>query len=229
MLRFIKQQIPNIFTLCNLLSGCIGIIHIFHNQLEITFWCVVLSLVFDFLDGFLARVFGVSGAFGKELDSFSDMVSFGVLPSLFVYHRLDSFFSGSFIPYIGLLIAVFSAVRLAKFNIDTKQQYVFIGLPTPINALFFVSFFYADAWFFQAIPLISFTILFSWMLIAKMSLLAIKFQSFHWKNNEFRFIFLFLSGILLLLLGLKSIPFIVFNYIILSFFYYVILNKKENL
>lgn len=164
----IRNLIPNLLTLGNLACGLVGIVWLLQvgDDLPPSFapvgWLMLAAMAFDFLDGFVARALKATSPIGKELDSLSDLVSFGVLPGLMVYsmlrwqlyppgilreaHAAPWFMTlGGFwvewLPYLGLVIPLFSAYRLAKFNVDTRQSYGFLGLATPANALFFLSIF----------------------------------------------------------------------------------------
>jgi len=148
-LNTIVKQIPNLLTLSNLLCGCLAIKYAFEWDLVMAAYLVGLAAVFDFLDGFAARLLKVSGEMGKQLDSLADMVSFGVVPGVVMFQmmRTSVYLNNDFVgydlqwlSYLAFLIPLFSAYRLAKFNIDTRQTDKFIGLPTPANALFFCSF-----------------------------------------------------------------------------------------
>lgn len=152
LVKAIVRQIPNLLTLSNLLCGCLAIKFAFEWNLVMSAYLVGLAAVFDFLDGFAARLLKVTGEMGKQLDSLADMVSFGVVPgvmafqlikiSLFtnvVYHEGDVYHVMDSMAYLAFIIPVLSAYRLAKFNIDTRQTDKFIGLPTPANAIFFSS------------------------------------------------------------------------------------------
>ena len=134
----IKKHIPNILTLANLFCGISAIKVGFSEYYYLAGFFVVLGAVFDFFDGFVARLLKVQGELGKQLDSLADMVTFGVAPGVIMYSFLSSFIEDSYIPYISFIIPLLSAVRLAKFNVDSNQTDKFIGLPTPANALFFV-------------------------------------------------------------------------------------------
>ncbi|RZM21023.1 MAG: CDP-diacylglycerol--serine O-phosphatidyltransferase, partial [Pedobacter sp.] len=126
-----KKQIPNALTCANLLSGCIGIVFAFQGQLDLAAYAVLISGIFDFFDGFSARLLNVKSLIGKELDSLADMVSFGFLPGVVMFKLLDqSDYTSPYLPFIGFLITIFSALRLAKFNIDERQTEDFIGLNT---------------------------------------------------------------------------------------------------
>jgi len=139
----IKEQIPNAITLLNLLTGCIAIVFGFEDQLVIASCLIGLAAVFDFFDGFAARLLKVSSPIGKELDSLADVVSFGIVPGVILYRLLSgnidcpviNIAGKNIVPFIAFLIPLFSAIRLAKFNTDERQTDSFIGLPTPANAI----------------------------------------------------------------------------------------------
>lgn len=217
-MRIIKH-VPNLITSAGLLSGCAGIVEIAYGQLSwVPFW-VLLAGFFDFIDGFAARALKVSSPMGKELDSLSDMVSFGFLPSFFMYKLLQEDYGNGFIPYLAFLIAVASAWRLAYFNIDERQSDRFIGLPTPANAIFITGLiFLPEAWFgnYQSQVWILITLLFSWLLSANVELVALKFKGFGWRGNEPKFILLLFSMGLFIFMGLKSMSIIIVAYILIS-------------
>lgn len=183
-------------------------------------------MVFDFLDGFVARLLKVHSAIGKELDSLADMVTFGFLPSVMVFQILLPLTDNQWLPYISFLIAIFSALRLAKFNIDDRQQSTFIGLPTPANAMFISSLYFV----FKAFPslqtlalVIAITILFSFLLVSPLELFALKFKSYGIKGNEIRYIFIIVSILMIVFLQLLALPTIIIFYLILS-----LLNRAFN-
>lgn len=216
---------PNWITLANLISGCLGLIYVLQFQdLKTGGLLIVLSLIFDFFDGFSARLLKVSSEIGKQLDSLADVVSFGVLPGMILYMLIEnSAFFPAYFSYAALAIPAFSALRLAKFNIDTRQAYGFIGLPTPANAVVIAVFpFLTDQypaiadWINNSWFLIGYIIVFSYLLISELPLPALKFKTFQWKGNEFIFISMGLSVLILLLFKLLAIPLIVFIYIIYS-------------
>ncbi|MFN8354835.1 MAG: CDP-diacylglycerol--serine O-phosphatidyltransferase [Spirosomataceae bacterium] len=218
--------IPNLFTCGNLLCGCVGIVAVFHSDLLLASIMIGLAGVFDFLDGFLARFLKSSSAIGKELDSLADVVTFGVLPSCIVYSLIQEAVPDIYSlwkAYLAFIIAVFSALRLAKFNIDTRQAESFIGVPTPANAfligsipLILYQYPETKTWIVDANYLIIFSLVCSFLLVAEIPLFALKFKSFGWKGNEIKFIFLILSAILLVLLKFAAVPIIIFLYIGLS-------------
>jgi len=236
-----KKHIPNFLTCCNLFFGCIGIIFSFKNSLDIAAYCIGIAAIFDFLDGFVARMLKVSSPIGKELDSLADCVTFGVLPAFILYQLLISaslekvsqdLVNGqiptamdSYLPYIALLIAIFSALRLAKFNVDTRQSESFIGVPTPANAILIGSIplillqnpTYSSI-ILNPVLLSVLAIVMSLLLVSELPLFALKFKSFAFKRNEIRYIFIFSSLLLLVFLQFLGIPLIILLYVLLSLF-----------
>lgn len=213
-----KKHLPNFITCLNLLSGCIGISLAFNGNLEWAVYLIWLAMIFDFGDGLVARLLNVKSEIGKELDSLADMVTFGVLPSILMFLMLEEKWDHQWLTYIGFLIAVFSGLRLAKFNVDTRQEENFIGLPTPANALFISSL----VFFREMLPLellIVITIVFSLLLVAELPLFSLKLKKMTWKGNEVRFIFLLLSVLLIVFLQLAALPFIIITYILISLGY----------
>lgn len=225
----IKKHIPNAITSCNLICGCLAIVQIFDGNLITASYLVGLAAIFDFFDGFAARMLKVSSAIGKDLDSLADMVTFGVVPGLLLFkliafaatqNNTDNFQSLP-ISYVAFLIPVFSAIRLAKFNNDNRQSDLFIGLPTPANAILICSL----PLILQSNPeinllnvylLVPVSILLSYLLIAELPLFALKFKHFKWKDNEIRFIFLGISLLLLLFLKFLALPLIIIFYVLFS-------------
>jgi CDP-diacylglycerol---serine O-phosphatidyltransferase len=227
-----KKHIPNIITLGNLFCGLMAIQTTFTSNFHLAFYWILLGLFLDFFDGFAARLLKVSGELGKQLDSLADMVTFGVAPSFIIYRFLTEINTlegiGEYLPYSAFLIAILSAVRLAKFNISTNQTDEFIGLPTPANALFFASlpmiFFFSpimSEWVGNIYFIFIVILFFSYLLNAPIRLIALKFKSFGWKGNEYRFILL--GCILLTILAsllinsiFIAIPIIILLYIVIS-------------
>jgi CDP-diacylglycerol--serine O-phosphatidyltransferase len=214
------KHIPNALTLGNLLCGCFGILFALRYQLELAAYCVWLACLFDFLDGFAARILKVSSPIGKELDSLADMVSFGVLPAFVMYSLLTSASTNSMLPYSAFLLTAFSALRLAKFNIDEKQHDSFIGVPTPANALFITALVFLpmpfSAWLSNPFFLVGITVAFSLLLVSPLPLFALKFKNFAWRDNQLRFVFLIIAAIAMVVLKASSIPFIILFYIFAS-------------
>ena len=220
-----KKHIPNAITCANLFSGCIGVVFAFKGQLEIAAYFVLLSGIFDFFDGMVARLLNVKSAIGKELDSLADMVSFGFLPGVVMFQLLKtSDYSSEYLPYLGFIITVFSALRLAKFNIDERQTEEFIGLNTPMNTLFIVSLpFIAKDYpeiIGSSILLIAITAITSFLLVSEIKIFSLKFSNTKWAKNKFKFIFLILSAMLIAFLQFAAVPFILVIYIVLSIFHF---------
>jgi CDP-diacylglycerol--serine O-phosphatidyltransferase len=221
----IKKHIPNAITCANLFSGCIGIVYAFKGNLEIAAYFVLLSGIFDFFDGFAARLLHVKSNIGKELDSLADMVSFGFLPGVVMFQLLSqSDCNSEYLPYLGFIITVFSALRLAKFNIDTRQTEDFIGLNTPMNTLFIVSlpFIQQDypAIIHSSALLIALTIVLSGLLVSEIRIFSLKFSSISWQSNKIKYIFLILSALLLPILKFTAVPIILVLYIGLSLIHF---------
>lgn len=215
------RHLPNLLTSCNLLCGAIGTVYVLEGHgLFPAAYFVWLSLVFDFLDGFAARSLSVASPIGKELDSLADVISFGLLPSVLVYVLIKEQAPGSYLPYLAFIIAVCSALRLAKFNIDETQSDSFKGLPTPANALFLTGLPFLPEQIrevlFQPWPLVGVSILFSLLLVSRIDLFALKFKDFSWGNNKLQFTFLAISVLLVVILKFAAIPLIIIFYILLS-------------
>jgi CDP-diacylglycerol---serine O-phosphatidyltransferase len=214
------RHIPNFLTCCNLFCGCLGIVFAFKDPTILAAYFIWVACVFDFFDGFAARMLKVSSPIGKELDSLADMVSFGLLPSVVLYNMLVAAGAPSYVPYIAFSVAIFSALRLAIFNLDDRQTDSFRGLPTPANALFIsalpllpesFSAVLQEYWVMGLIAVLS-----SYMLVSGIELFALKFKNFSWQDNKIRFTFLGLSVLLLVTLQLAAIPVIILLYIALS-------------
>ncbi len=245
----IKQHIPNAITLLNLSSGLLAIIAIFKGYYDEAFLFVCLGIFFDFWDGFFARKFKVSGALGLQLDSLADVITSGVVPGLMMfkllldiqeddsskYYLTEDFYYMGFVPYLGFIITLASAYRLAKFNIDTRQTDSFIGLPTPANALFIMSipmiqFDGTHEWLVNALfnpfVLLGISIVSAFMLNAEIPLFSLKIKEFSLEKNKLQFFFLALSFVLLLVLGFTALPLIILSYVVLSVFNNTLLAKK---
>jgi len=222
-----KKHIPNSLTCCNLICGCIATGCAFYGQYQYAVLMIVIGAVFDFFDGMVARALGVSSPIGKELDSLADVVTFGVAPSailFYLFHEVQypELLSTlkSFLPYTAFLMAAFSALRLAKFNLDERQHQQFIGLPTPANALFWGSLVLGEHAFlvslkFNAVFLFLFMLLFCMLLVCEVPMLALKFKNLTWADNKQRYIFL-LGCLPLLLLGTSSLAAIIVWYVAVS-------------
>ncbi|MHB8262083.1 MAG: CDP-diacylglycerol--serine O-phosphatidyltransferase [Bacteroidia bacterium] len=235
----IKRNIPNAITCGNLLCGCLAIVKAFEGSLVGTAFWVGIALVFDFLDGFLARMLKVTSPIGKDLDSLADMVTFGVVPGVVMFKLLLSATINEnpwvYTSYIAFIIPMFSAIRLARFNNDKNQKESFIGLPTPANAIFICSLPLVIESYGKENPsillnphiLILISCASSILLIAPLPLFSFKFKSFGWKGNEIRFVFLLLSLVLLITLQFVGIPLIIVLYIVMSVINNLFFKPKE--
>ena len=202
-----KKHIPNTITCLNLISGCIATYWAFMNVTYLALLFIVIGAVFDFFDGMVARLLHVSSPIGKELDSLADDITFGFAPSAIVFSYLCTFHIHlPFIPFLAFIMAAFSALRLAKFNLDERQALGFIGLPTPANALFWGSLI-AGLGDTISIPMF-----------------ALKFKTWGWKGNEIKYIFILSCIPLLLFLGVSGLAAIIAWYVILS-----IITTKKNI
>ena len=213
-----KKHIPNLLTLANLAAGCLGLVSAFSGDLFTASYLIWIAAIFDFLDGFAARLLKVSSPIGKELDSLADMVTFGVLPSVIVFNMLGGAYGG-IINYLAFSIALFSALRLAKFNIDERQTKTFYGIPTPANA-----FLISGLPFWQVIypdlisnPLIlGLSIVMALLLVAPIEMLALKFDNYSIKNNISRYLLILVSVVLIVFIKTLALPVIILFYIFLS-------------
>ena len=221
------KNLPNTITCCNLISGCIATGCAFYGLYQWAVLMIVVGAVFDFFDGMTARALGVSSPIGKELDSLADVVTFGVAPSAIVFYLFHQVHYPAvliplrhIIPYTAFIMAAFSALRLAKFNLDERQSTQFIGLPTPANALFWGSLVLGQHAFlvslkFNAVFLFLFMILFCWLLVCEVPMLALKFKDLSWEKNKVKYIFL-LGCLPCFLLGTTSFAAIIVWYVALS-------------
>lgn len=223
-----KRHIPNIITSCNLISGCIAVLNAFLVCYEAAFFFIVLGAVFDFFDGMSARLLGVSSPIGKELDSLADCITFGLAPSAMIFTFLSSqdypsavAFAAPYIPYAAFIMAAFSALRLAKFNLDERQTTSFIGLPTPANALFWASLIVGSGSFLSSSPavllaVVAMVLVCSWVLVAEIPMFALKFKTWGWRGNEVKYIFLITCIPLLLVFRISGFAAVIAWYVILS-------------
>ncbi len=224
----LKKHIPNTITCCNLLSGCVSAMFAFEGMYLPAFVCIIVGAVFDFFDGLTARALKVSSPIGKELDSLADVITFGLAPAVMVFSWLREcadanlcISAASIVPFSAFLLVAFSALRLAKFNVDERQTSSFIGLPTPANALFWGALVLGSHDAIVAHPygwalVIALVMLFSWLLVAEIPMFSLKFKSLAWKANRTAYIFLIVSLVLLILLGLNGLSAVIGWYIILS-------------
>lgn len=221
----LKKHIPNTITCCNLVSGCIATYYAFLGEFEMALLFIIIGAVFDFFDGMSARLLGVSSPIGKELDSLADDITFGFAPSAIVFEYLRS--ETELLPFLVFVMAAFSALRLAKFNLDERQALGFIGLPTPANALFWGSLIAGAGDWMKTAPfigdnlslvIIAGVFISSYLLIAEIPMFALKFKHWGWKGNEVKYIFVLSCIPLLLLLGVSGFAAIIAWYVLLSVF-----------
>lgn len=217
-----KKHIPNTITCCNLISGCIATYFAFQGDFELALLFIVIGAVFDFFDGMSARLLGVSSPIGKELDSLADDITFGFAPSAIVFSYLCTFHIHLlFVPFLAFVMAAFSALRLAKFNLDERQALGFIGLPTPANALFWGSLVLGlqqQGTYFEGMEwaIIAGTFVSSYLLVSEIPMFALKFKHWGFKGNEVKYLFLLSCIPMLILLGVSSFAAIIAWYVLLS-------------
>ncbi|PIN28713.1 CDP-diacylglycerol--serine O-phosphatidyltransferase [Prevotella intermedia] len=225
----IKKHIPNTITCCNLVSGCVAIAYAFSGNIELSFTWIIIGAVFDFFDGMSARLLNVSSPIGKELDSLADVVTFGVAPSTILFSELSVMSYPAILeplrpilPFTAYIMAAFSALRLAKFNLDERQALGFIGLPTPANALFWGSLIIGAGKWLEATPFMVFFLLggiliSSWLMVSEIPMFALKFKEWGWKGNQVKYIFLLTCIPLLAIFGLTGLAIIIAWYVIISY------------
>lgn len=226
----ITKHIPNAITCLNLLSGCLAAVAALYFRFEISAYLILLAAVFDFFDGFAARLLKAYSPLGKELDSLADVVSFGLAPGFILFAFLSQNI-GIYWAMSAFLIPIFSALRLAKFNIDERQTSSFLGLPTPANAIFWAfllygiasysSFLSANQLLFAKIIAFAVIPLFSFLLVAEIPMFSFKFKNFSWQTNKLRFVFLACSCVLFLFFKQYAFPLIIVLYILFSLFNWV--------
>jgi CDP-diacylglycerol---serine O-phosphatidyltransferase len=223
------KHVPNFITSLNLAAGFAAIISTTNGDLLTASWLIMAAMIFDFLDGFSARLLKAYSETGKELDSLADVVSFGVAPALIVYKLLVPSISNMALSdsllYIPVLMPVCAALRLAKFNIDTTQTTSFKGLPTPANAIAVISVVMAAN--YSSMPLLKsftespaalliYTVILSLLMVTRLPLLSLKFKNLKFKGNEGRFIIIGLVVISFIIFGLSAAPLIIPIYFIVS-------------
>ena len=235
MTNIIVRNIPNSITCCNLISGCIATYNAFLGDIRMALLWIIVGAVFDFFDGMSARLLKVSSPIGKELDSLADDITFGFAPSAIIFYELSIMEYPSellmlkpYLPYFAFVMAAYSALRLAKFNLDERQSLGFIGLPTPANALFWGALFVGAQNFMEStaymLPVVLLMICVScWLLIAEVPMFALKFKQWGWKGNEVKYIFLISCLPLLMIFGITAFSVIIAWYMVLS----VVVNLRN--
>jgi CDP-diacylglycerol---serine O-phosphatidyltransferase len=244
-----KKHIPNAITCLNLFTGCVAVYFIFQgspsNLTSLVFaaYLVGVAAALDFLDGLVARALHAYSEIGKQLDSLADMVSFGVVPGAILFKLMQksaladpntTLVQAEIMPFAAFIIIVFSALRLAKFNIDTRQTSSFIGVPTPANTILVASLplilmddqFHLSGIILNYYVLLGLTLFMSYLLVAEIPLFALKFRNLSWKDNTKPFIFLLLVLPLLFILKFAAIPVIIALYVVLSL---VPISKTNNI
>ena len=228
MANIITRNIPNTITCCNLISGCIATLSAFMGEVHMALLWIIIGAIFDFFDGMSARLLHVSSPIGKELDSLADDITFGMAPAAMVFYEMGIMEYPAFLapvqpymPFVAFLIAAFSALRLAKFNLDERQAMGFIGLPTPANALFWGALLVGAGDFIEnttwMVPAVIVMILLScWLLVSEIPMFALKFKHWGWKGNEVKYLFLITCVPLLIVFGVTAFAIIIAWYVLLS-------------
>lgn len=228
MFNEFKKSLPNGLTCCNLISGCIAVSYALGGDAQTALLFIIIGAVFDFFDGFTARALKVSSPIGKELDSLADDITFGFAPSAIAFMMLkqcavpDSLLGAQKIyPYAAFVMAAFSALRLAKFNLDERQTSSFIGMPTPANALFWGALacsVNAELLASSAAAYIIILMVFgsSALLVSEIPMFALKFKNYSWKDNKVKYIFLALSLAVIIPFGIGGLAIAILLYLMLS-------------
>ncbi len=235
-----KRYIPNTLTCGNLVSGCIATVYALCGDAKLALLWIVVGAAFDFFDGMSARLLGVSSPIGKELDSLADDVTFGVAPAMIVFSELMVMEYPSvlqpvaaYLPYFAFVMAAFSALRLAKFNLDTRQTTSFIGMPTPANALFWGSLIVSQADLIESTPWMTVGVLAmvcvsSWLMVSEIPMFALKFKHWGWKGNEIRYSFIAFAVVMIAWLGIfESFWVIIAWYFIVSVLSDLVSSSKK--
>ncbi len=229
----ISRHLPNFLTSLNLFSGCLAVVFIFKGNIPVFSILVGASLLFDFLDGFAARMLKANSSIGKELDSLADMVAFGVVPGAILYHLfiISPPFSLAgettwywFAGYFPFVVTIFSALRLAKFNTDPRQIVSFLGMPTPAVTIFVTGLalnvqydrFHITPYLLNSYVIGGISMILSFLLVSEIPLFAMKFRSFDWNRNKLQYLMLLISIILIVFLQIAAIPLLIVFYLILS-------------
>lgn len=220
-MKRLSSYIPNVITCCNLLAGCLACIFALKSAFETASACIIIAAVCDFLDGLSARLLHAYSPMGKELDSLSDLVSFGLAPGLMIYTLLSDYLLlpyGNFsnLAYIALLIPVAGGLRLAKFNIDDRQSTSFIGLPIPANALFWIGICFADTRNWHPGIILGLILLFSFLMVSNLPMFSLKASNLSWSDNKLRYILVITALGLIIWLGPTGLAGAIIAYILLS-------------
>jgi CDP-diacylglycerol--serine O-phosphatidyltransferase len=237
MKQRVKKHLPNTITCCNLFSGCVGIVFAFQGELIYAAYAIFLAAIFDFFDGLASRVLQSFSGIGKDLDSLADMISFGFLPAAIVFElflkspQINKV--SMFLNFTAFLLAVFSMLRLAKFNVDTRQTENFIGLPTPANAILIASIPFIleqyprlSSYILNPYNLILFIAIMCTLLVAELPLMSLKFKNRDFQENIYRYLLLLFAAILILFFKFAAVPVIIIFYITLSIIQFKIPHDK---
>ena len=236
----IKNSIPNMLTLANMLAGILSIMVGMQGDLVLASYLILIGAGFDFMDGFAARMLKAYSELGKQLDSLSDLVTFGVAPGFILFNMINlshgqpgnSSSGGTLLPYLGFMIPLFAGLRLAKFNIDENQETSFVGIPTPAVAILVASFplikdmLYVDKGLIYMLItntyfLTGVAVIMSLLMVLPLPMFAFKFKSYGWKDNNIKYSFILISLILLIWINFLAIPLIIALYIFLSIIFYL--------
>ena len=220
-MKRLSSYIPNIITCCNLTAGSLAVIMALRGTFEQAAIFILIAAVCDFLDGLSARLLHAYSDMGKELDSLSDLISFGLAPGLMVYALLNDYLllpygNLEYLAYIALLIPVAGGIRLAKFNVDDRQTTSFIGLPIPANALFWIGVCFADTRDWHPVIILALIVLFSYLMVSNLPMFSLKASNLSWSNNKLRYILIITSLGLIIWLGLTGLAGAIIAYILLS-------------
>jgi CDP-diacylglycerol---serine O-phosphatidyltransferase len=227
----VTKHIPNFLTICNLSCGCIGIVLSFKGNLHVGAFMIWAGALFDFFDGFAARMLKKYSAIGKDLDSLADLITFCFLPGTIIYMLIGQNTQSQFLPFAGFLLVIFGALRLAKFNNDTRQSETFYGLPVPAAAIFVSAYPFINvdtltgfAGFMTGpYTLTSTVVLLSALMVSDIKLMSFKFKSFGFLANWPRYLLLALALILIIFFKIMALPVIILVYVVFS----IALNISE--
>jgi len=234
-------NLPNLFTLINLFLGCLGVLFLFTGEFNAVMYCLIGSAVADVLDGLIARAMNIKSDMGKELDSIADMVSFGFMPGaifyvLFLMANNDMVWPGFHLDWQavpGFLITLFSGLRLAKFNVDTRQSESFLGLPTPSATFFTLGLLMIAAqgttsiFSFLLTPWVLYVMMITlcFLLVSDLPMFSLKIKSMKWKGNELLYLFAFISLLLVIFFKASSFTLIIGLYILTALFQFIFKSK----